>query len=1336
LKILKAIGVTLGTTVCLFALGCGTAVVEPLGAPSISTVLPQTIAAGSSSVTMKVVGTNFTDNAVILWNGSKLATSMVDPTTLSGSIQGGSLAVPGTAQVQVQNSQTGQASQAVPISIISSSTTVALPLEISTPTLSAGVIGTSYSANLTASGGTSPYSWSIAAGTLPAGLTLAAATGAISGTPTASGTFSFTVTVSDSSSPVQTQSDVVSIKIAVAPAVSSQLAIATSALASGTAGAVYSQNLQATGGTPAYTWSITSGSLPDGLSLAGGSGVISGTPTAKGSFNFTATVSDSSSPVQTKSVTLTIIIASTQLAITSSTLASGTDGTAYSQTLHASGGTPGYTWSVTSGSLPTGLTLAAGSGIISGTPTANGTSNFTVTVSDSSSPAQTKSAATTITIGSTQLTITSSTLASGTDGTTYSQTLHASGGKPGYAWSVTAGSLPAGLTLAAGSGIISGTPTANGSFNFTVTVSDSSSPVQTKSAATSITIGSTQLTITSSALGSGTDATAYSQTLHASGGTPGYAWSVTSGSLPAGLTLAAGSGIISGTPTANGTSNFTVTVSDSSSPAQTKSAATSITIGSTQLTITSSTLASGADATAYSQTLHASGGTPTYTWSITLGSLPTGLTLAAGSGLISGIPTTSGTFTFTATVSDRSNPTQTRSTPMSIAIAATSLTITSSALPSGTDGTAYSQTLHASGGTPQYTWSITSGSLPAGLTLASTTGTISGTPTASGVSTFTVTVSDTGDPAQTRSAVTTITVAALPATAGTTWYIRLDGGTNTQCTGTTNAPYPGTGVNQPCAYNHPYQMLTYSGTWASMQGGDTMQFEDQGPYYLGEENQGVGMDWSAQLGGICPTPNGYGGNCVLPIFPSGTAASPTRIVGANAGSCHNSAHTGLVNPTVLEGSGWGAFAVLNLQGTNHVSVSCIEVTQPDTCTRLGSGAGQCNGTNNYVSFAGIILEYQTAQGPSNLTLQDVAVVGIAANGILGSHINTLSTDVMTASDVYIIGNGTAGWNGDGGGCGTTCESVGTMNLSYLDVDWNGCVAVKPYNMNVPSTGNAFTDCYDDNNEGYGDGFVQIAAGNLTLNVAHSHFRWNTQDGFDSLHLSDDVTTFPAVHISDSWSEGNEGQTFKLGAGSTSSAINNVSISNCRVMGTASNFPLNPSGWNSGIGDFCRAAGDQWAFQMDNGTAITLENNTSVGYGTTMYDFECAFDAPNCVTNGATIVFVNNISKGYPDPGNSDQLASGMYFGAGNPFSNAGSTITNNLWDTMRTGCPQSATATYERNPVCSDPLLVGESNINALNPNLTSTSPAIGAGAAISGITTDYNGTTRSNPPTLGALQF
>ena len=479
-------------TTCFFFLGCGSTVVESIATPSISAVLPQTIAAGSSTVTMKVVGSNFTNDAVILWNGAKLATTVVDSTTVSGAIQGGSIAVPGTAQLQVQNSQTGQASQSVPIAIVSSGTNVALPVAISTASLSSGVVGTSYSVSLAANGGTAPYTWSITSGSLPAGLRLASGSGAIAGTPTASGKFSFTVTVRDSSNPVQTKSDLLSITVAAAPVATTRLSIATSTLLSGTVGTTYTQTLQANGGTPSYAWSITSGSLPAGLSLGAGSGAITGTPTASGTFKFTVRVTDSGNPAQTKSASLSLTVRSSQLAISTSSLAAGTEGTAYAQTLAASGGTPGYAWSIASGSLPAGLTLAAGTGVISGTPTASGTSTFVVSASDSSSPVQTKSATLSIAVAGPTLTITSSTLAAATVGTAYTQTLAATGGTLPYTWSITSGSLPAGLTLSSG-GVITGTPTASGTYKITVTVTDSSNPARTQSAATNIIIAA-QLT--------------------------------------------------------------------------------------------------------------------------------------------------------------------------------------------------------------------------------------------------------------------------------------------------------------------------------------------------------------------------------------------------------------------------------------------------------------------------------------------------------------------------------------------------------------------------------------------------------------------------------------------------------------------------------------------------------------------------------------------------------------------------------------------------------------------------------------------------------------------------
>jgi Putative Ig domain len=866
---------------------------------------------------------------------------------------------------------------------------------------------------------------------------------------------------------------------------------------------------------------------------------------------------------------------------------------------------------------------------------------------------------------------------------------------------------------------------------------DPASPSQTANAATA-------LAITGTSVPQATLGKAYTTILKATGGTSPYQWRLVSGTHAPGLSLGESTGQIHGTPAEGGSFTATYSVTDASKPAQVKTVQLTVVVATPALAFATTSLRAATQGTKYATTLQATGGTPSYGFSISSGKLPAGITMSSA-GVVSGTPTASGTFPVTVAVKDSSSPNLTKSESLSMVVTATkttasALTITSSTLAAGTDGAAYSSQLKASGGTPAYTWSITSGKLPAGLTLAATTGMISGTPSVTGTSSFTAAVTDNSNPDQIKSAATSITVAVSTSQKpgpGTTWYIRADGGSNTQCTGKTNAAYPGSGSGQACAFNHPYQMLDSSGNWTSFAGGDTIQFADSASashtYYMGEQNSGVGTDWSAQIS-LCAKGANNGTGCILPAPPSGTASQHTRILGQNAGNCHDSAHTHLVNPTVLSGID-NAFAVLDTRGTNYVDISCIEVTQPDTCTTI-AGPGQCSNASNYVHYGGLILNYLTEQGPSNLTLQDVAVVGVAGSGILGSHLNKASSDTFSATDVYVIGNGEAGWNGDGGGCDTSCETVGTMNLSHVMIDWNGCVAVKPYDMTKPDTQNAFNYCYGQESGGYGDGFVQVAAGNMTLNVDHSFFRWNTQDGFDSLHLSDDIKTSPAIHISTSWSEGNAGQTFKLGAGAASSAINNVSISNCRVLATASNFPNNPSGWALDNGDTCRAAGDQWAFQLNNGTAITLENNTSVGYGTTMYDVECAALAPNCAANGATFVFRNNISKGYPDPANDGLLASGFFMGAGNVFSNAGSAIDHNLWSTMNTGCPDvSISGGVEKIYTCGDPDLVGESNINAINPNITSSSPAINSGIAVSGITTDYNGSTRANPPAIGAVE-
>jgi hypothetical protein len=583
-NILKTIATSVTLSLLFYCLGCASGPTaqstaqQQAATPSITQVLPQTIKAGSQITTLKVTGTNFPSQAAILWNGAALATTAIDSNTLSGTIGSSSIATPATVQLQVQNTQTMQSSQAVPLVIAPADSASPSPLTISLTPLPQGAVSASYTGTLGVSGGTAPYTWSIASGQLPAGLSLATSTGIISGTPTATGNYSFGVSVVDSSSAAQSATATVTLSVASAPVTPTPLTITSSSLPSSTVSSGYSNSLQASGGTAPYTWSFLSGNLPAGLSLNTSTGLISGTPTASGTANFTVAVADASSPAQTKSVTLSLVVAPSALTIASSSLPPGTQSTNYSRTLQATGGTAPYTWSISSGTLPAGLSLAPSTGLISGTPTGSGNFSFGVAVHDAGSPAQAATATVTLSLvaAGAPLAISSTTLPGGILNQTYNATLNATGGTGPYSWSVS-GTPPAGLSFSTTTGILSGTPIATSTTSLTFTVADSSSPAQNKSVNLSLVVAPVPLAISAS-LPAGTASTAYSSPMSATGGTPTYTWSITSGGLPAGLTLAATTGIISGTPTTSGTSNFTATVSDNGSPVQTKSAAASIVV--------------------------------------------------------------------------------------------------------------------------------------------------------------------------------------------------------------------------------------------------------------------------------------------------------------------------------------------------------------------------------------------------------------------------------------------------------------------------------------------------------------------------------------------------------------------------------------------------------------------------------------------------------------------------------------------------------------------------------------------------------------------------------------
>lgn len=550
------------------------------------------------------------------------------------------------------------------------------------------------------------------------------------------------------------------------------LTIMTSALPSGQVGTAYSATLIANGGSTPYAWRITSGTLPSGLSLNSSTGLISGNPTVgMNATPLTFLVTDSSSPSQTASVNFMITISAlaptsaSTLSISTTSLTNGKIGTSYSQTLTASGGATPYTWKLASGTLPGGLALSSSTGLVSGTPTTvvNATP-LAFSAIDSGSPAQTANVSLTLTITPATLAITTASLLGCQVGVPYSSSLTALGGTTPYTWTLTSGTLPGGLAFNSSTGLISGTPTtAVNTTPLTFKVTDSGSPAQTANVSLTLTIASPSLAITTSSLPGGQVGVGYSSSLMASGGTTPYTWTLASGTLPTGLTLNSSTGVISGTPgTALASTLLGLKVTDVSSPVKTASVSLTLTIAPANLTITTSSLPNGQVGTAYSQTLIASGGTTPYTWTLTSGTLPSGLTLNSSSGLITGTPTTAASSAgLTFKLTDASSPVKTASVSLTLTISPAALGITTSSLAGGQVGMAYSQTLTASGGATPYSWALTSGTLPSGLTLNSSTGLISGNPiTAVNTTPLTFRVTDSGSPAQTANTSFTLTIAS------------------------------------------------------------------------------------------------------------------------------------------------------------------------------------------------------------------------------------------------------------------------------------------------------------------------------------------------------------------------------------------------------------------------------------------------------------------------------------------------------------------------------------------------------------------------------------------------
>jgi hypothetical protein len=592
--------------------------------------------------------------------------------------------------------------------------TIAAGLDVTVPNvLPDGHQFSAYNFTLTATGGRAPYTWTIV-GALPAGLSLS--NGVISGAATVNGAFTFSIRCTDAAGAVVELPVMFNIMI---PAIS----ITSGPVPDGETNVAYSTAITAVGGGPPYSWTVSSGALPAGLTLTSG-GVIAGTPSGSGASTFTLQVADGASNIQHASFTITVHAA---VSVGTTTLSAGQKGTAYNALLGASGGVAPYDWTLVGGALPAGLTLA-GSGSISGTPTATGASTFTLKLTDHLGGFASQNYS--LTIAGPQVIITTPSLPDVEVGQPINRTMAASGTPP-YAWSISSGALPAGVTMNS-AGVISGAATAAGPVTVGILVTDGSGSTYGKSFFFMV---QPPVAITTTSVAAGQVNQSYNQTLAATGGIGAYTWNSYGGSLPPGMILTAG-GVLAGTPTSVGSWDIFVRALDGVGGFGTR--ALTIVINTQGLAIFTGSLPDCELEMVYNQQLVATGGAQPYSWSVESGSLFTGWTLSAA-GVVHGNCGSSGSTTFTAKVTDASGATQTHAYTITLH---PDVSITTTVLHDGQVGTSYNQIVHATNGVPPYAWSIHSGLLPSGLFLDPATGAVSGAPTAAGVYTAQIEVTD------------------------------------------------------------------------------------------------------------------------------------------------------------------------------------------------------------------------------------------------------------------------------------------------------------------------------------------------------------------------------------------------------------------------------------------------------------------------------------------------------------------------------------------------------------------------------------------------------------------
>jgi len=508
--------------------------------------------------------------------------------------------------------------------------------------------------------------------------------------------------------------------------------------------------------------------------------------------------------------------------------------------------------------------------------------------------------------------------------------------------------------------------------------------------------------------------------------------------------------------------------------------------------------------------------------------------------------------------------------------------------------------------------------------------------------------------------------------AGSSYYVRSDGGSATQCTGLVNAPYPGSGTSQPCAWDHPFRALPPGGL-PRIAGGDTLIIAS-GNYMMG---------YGAPGAEICDPDSAW--DCHMPPIPSSSTGNPTRILGSGWDA-------GCPNPPEL----WGtqrAGMVLNLTDASHVEVACLEITDHSGCVEFHTGGLACQRDSYPFGPWAPIGIY--AEDSANVHLQDLDIHGLAAGGI---HAGRLTS--WTVEDVRIAGNGWVGWDGDIDGGDS---NSGTLLFRRWTVEWNGCSETYP--------GGQPTGCWAQTAGGYGDGVGTGATGGHWI-IEDSAFLHNTSDGLDLLYAR---LSGSSIEIRRTIAEGNAGNQLKTNGPTL--IENSIIVGNCGFF-NGQTFTYNV--------DNCRAAGNALSLDLRPGNQVTVTNNTLTSEGDCLVLAVC-----DGTCNGSEVVHLrNNIFQGHTDFLQSFEdtcLAWPENFPHGEAVFDMDYSVITGTKDTPP--CP----GTHD---LCGvSPGLVNAS-IDAFDAHLLSSSPAIDAGTTGGAPSDDFDGYPRYLTPDIGAFEY